>query len=200
MAAAILQEQNIWSPLEDLVQDTGELLHYFFSFGGWREEDYAVDLFKVLYLFGTSLKKGSKQQQRALARNEPMDLIRWVPYDESDESNARMIIDEQVVSYKNYLGALLLWKLLRHGWSERISITAAHFLPQFGHHPDQIDWEAEAFAMALLLPEDRMKGWQYGPRGWGGLKKARHRTLEDLANYLPLEMVAFRAKQMGWKL
>ncbi len=181
MAASVLLEQHVWRR---------------------SEEDKEVEFIwidRVLQLFSTRIHvlRNSRHQQ-ALVTNQPLVLATWIPPLESESNNAASIFIEQKVGYANkYLAALVLWRLLRNGWDQpEFEIHAARFVNRNAHLKDQIDWEAEAFAMDLLLPERIMKQWRYKKRWFRNTLRSAER-ISYLTETLP-EMVEFRFKQLGW--
>lgn len=194
-AAALLSEEDIYGWGYGVgFQDSFPV-----SFlAGRREEDFIVEYKRLLNVFGAKEESSHTEQQRGLHTNCPKRLIHWVPYNTVLDKAGYVVIDAQSGHVRSYLAALLLWKLFKQGWSSPQEITDTCFYESTGN-PDRIDWEAEAFALELLLPPDLLAKWREVPRPlW---LKPHLRSVDQIASATrtPDPMVAFRAQQLGWK-
>lgn len=196
-AAELLSKQQIWGCGGDGYGFRDPFSVAFIA-GVRRRADQVVEDEFLLNVFGAKAKLSSTELQRGLYANRPKRLAHWVPYDPVTDTPGHMLIDARSRRVRSYLISLLLWKLLRNGWSSPQEITETCFYESHGN-PDNIDWEAEAFALDLLLPLDRVSTWRVAkmPRWF----KSYTRSTEDIASVTqtPVSMVAFRAQQLGWK-
>lgn len=156
-------------------------------------------------IFGTGRHRtldSSEGRQAGMASGKGVNLVTWKPLTEgfSDISAYFSILEDvKTTTHESYVLALMLWQMMQNGWKTSYPkpLTAARHVPMFGAHLRGVDEKAEAFAMALLLPESLVL--RQVKKTTGQLWWKRVRTTEETADalHVPASMLALRLKQLG---